>query len=77
MERLKKYCSHAERAFLVPGRGSAFGEALAKEPIKSTLAFRTPWRAEASERRRAHSALRIQMHCALETRYNRYIVVHQ
>src|SRR5579871_6971712 len=31
LERLKKYCSHAERGFLVPGRGSAFGEALAKE----------------------------------------------
>jgi len=31
MERLKKYCGHTERGFLVPGRGSAFGEALAKE----------------------------------------------
>jgi len=31
LERLKKYCSHAERGFL------GFGEALAKEQVRSTL----------------------------------------
>jgi hypothetical protein len=37
LELLKKYCGHAERRFLMPDRGSAFGEASAKEHVRSDL----------------------------------------
>ena len=34
LERLKKYCSHSERGFLMARPARTFGEALAKEQVQ-------------------------------------------